>query len=199
MKPSDGIGSRIAQYRRIAGLSARELAEQAGRNLTRGVIANIESGRKTDITVDQMLAIAAVLGVPPMSIALPVDSPMRYVDLTDGSAPISAPVWVLGEWFRDEPVGQVILRTPASTVARTTTRMINDYRERMADVVWKRGTPDEVQQAARDLRLRADELAAAGVDVTIERSDGTTARIEELQPNDLHRSWRRQAPGSEDG
>jgi transcriptional regulator with XRE-family HTH domain len=84
LKPSDGIGARVAKYRRLAGLSARELAEQAGYGLTRGVIANIESGRKTDITVDQLLALATVLGVMPVVLALPLEKPYAFVRLADG-------------------------------------------------------------------------------------------------------------------
>lgn len=83
-KPSEGIGKRLARYRRIAGLSARELSERAGYGLTRGVIANIESGRKTDISVDQLIALSAALAIPPVALALPLDEPYRFVRLTDG-------------------------------------------------------------------------------------------------------------------
>ncbi len=68
----------------MAGYSARELSELAGCGLTRGVIANIESGRKTDITVDQLIALAAVLAIPPAALALPVDEPYRFVRMSDG-------------------------------------------------------------------------------------------------------------------
>lgn len=83
VRPSDGIGARVANYRRLSGLTARELAERAGLGLTRGIITNIENGRKTDITVDQLIAIATVLGVPPAVIALPVDRPYHNVQLND--------------------------------------------------------------------------------------------------------------------
>lgn len=84
VRPSNGIGKRVANYRRLSGLTARELAERAGLGLTRGIITNIENGRKTDITVDQLLAISTVLDVPPVMIALPVDRPYESVQL-DGS------------------------------------------------------------------------------------------------------------------
>lgn len=84
VRPSNGIGKRVANYRRLSGLTARELAERAGLGLTRGIITNIENGRKTDITVDQLLAISTVLGVPPVMIALPVDRPYEYVQLDGG-------------------------------------------------------------------------------------------------------------------
>ena len=84
-KPSEGIGERLAKYRRLAGLSARELAERAGLGVSRGVIANIESGRKHDVTVDQLIALSAVLGIPPAALALPLDEPFRYVRLTGQS------------------------------------------------------------------------------------------------------------------
>lgn len=83
-KPSEGIGKRLARFRKLAGLSARELAELAGCGLTRGVIANIETGRKVDITVDQLIALSAALAIPPVVLAIPVDEPYRFVRLTDG-------------------------------------------------------------------------------------------------------------------
>ena len=59
------IGRNIARYRKLAGLSASELADRVGEGLTRSVIANLENGRKDDITVKQLFALAAVLEVPP--------------------------------------------------------------------------------------------------------------------------------------
>lgn len=89
-RASEGLGKRLAKYRRLAGLSARELAERAGMGLSRGVIANIESGRKSDITVDQLIALSTVLGVPPVVLALPVDQPEKFVRLVEARNGIQA-------------------------------------------------------------------------------------------------------------
>lgn len=129
-KPSDGIGQRLSRYRRIAGLSARELSERCGYGLTRGVIANIESGRKTDISVDQLIALSAALGIPPAALALPLDEPYRFVRLTDGSEgrhamrAVRAMDWFNGvsTIFRDQRTG--VKPTHATGVAETLIRTL---------------------------------------------------------------------------
>lgn len=197
MDPSDGLGERIARYRRLAGISARELAEQAGRGLSRGIIANIESGRKTDITVDQLLAIAIVLGVPPFALALPIESPMRQVKLSNGTKTVSAPVWVASEWLRElGPGQQYVFPTAASGVSRTVLRMIADYLDMLREATAGRVPRSE---ALRELRQRADELRAAGIDITVERADGEmTADVSEISLQDLHRTWRQAKAGEDD-
>ncbi|MGO1266913.1 MAG: helix-turn-helix domain-containing protein [Microbacterium gubbeenense] len=103
VRPSEGIGQRLAEYRRLAGISARELAERAGAGLSRGVIANIESGRKADLTVDQLIAVSAVLGIPPSALALPIDQPKRFVRLfgqdDDSAERRTLRSWAALEWF----------------------------------------------------------------------------------------------------
>jgi transcriptional regulator with XRE-family HTH domain len=59
------IGERIRWYRTIRGLSARALADLTGGVLTRAVIANLESGRKIDVTVTELVALAEALNVRP--------------------------------------------------------------------------------------------------------------------------------------
>lgn len=59
-----GVGERIAYYRKQQKLSAEELATRAGNGLTRSVLANLENGRKSDLLVSQLMAIAAALNVP---------------------------------------------------------------------------------------------------------------------------------------
>lgn len=59
------IGNNIARYRKAEGLSAAELADKAGEGLTRSVLANLENGRKDDVTVKQLMALANALRVPP--------------------------------------------------------------------------------------------------------------------------------------
>ena len=79
------IGVRIARYRKAAGLTARELSDALGGSMSREVLANVESGRKPDISVDQLIAIAKALAVSPATLAIPVDD---YAE---------------AEWFCEEP------------------------------------------------------------------------------------------------
>lgn len=62
------MGRRMGYFRRLKDMSAAQLAEAAGQGLTRSVIANLENGRKADLTVQQLLAIAEALDVPATSI-----------------------------------------------------------------------------------------------------------------------------------
>jgi len=99
-KPSNGIGQRLARFRKLSGLSARELAEAAGNGLTRGVIANIESGRKIDVSVDQLIAISSALGIPPVVLALPIDRPFSFVRLSELDTSPAVRVINAIEWFQ---------------------------------------------------------------------------------------------------
>ena len=58
------IGQRIAHYRRMNGWTMEELAELTDDFIKRDVIANIENGRKKDVSVQQLLSLAVALGVP---------------------------------------------------------------------------------------------------------------------------------------
>ena len=69
----EGIGRRVAHYRRLEGLSAQELANYAG--LTRAVVANIETGRRSDLTVRELLALSEGLRVPPAALLFDVSRP----------------------------------------------------------------------------------------------------------------------------
>ena len=134
VRPSNGIGGRLARYRRLTGLSARELAEQAGMGLTRAVIANIESGRKTDISVDQLIAISSVLCVPPVVLAVPVDEPYRFVRATDSEDQFHAMrAFAMMDWFQGVqswfPQKRVdgLDTTDATTIALEIVRVAREY------------------------------------------------------------------------
>lgn len=49
-------------------MSAAQLADKAGAGLTRSLIANLENGRKADLSVQQLFAIADALGVAASSL-----------------------------------------------------------------------------------------------------------------------------------
>lgn len=69
------LGSQVRRYRKAAGLSGAELSERAGEGLTRSVIANLENDRKEDVTVRQLMALAAALHVPPAVLLVDVFNP----------------------------------------------------------------------------------------------------------------------------
>jgi transcriptional regulator with XRE-family HTH domain len=55
------LGRRLRQFRLRAGLTQHELAERSG--VSRTVIASIETGQRSGITLDNALRLADVLGV----------------------------------------------------------------------------------------------------------------------------------------
>lgn len=60
------LAGNVKARRKGEGLSAQQVADRSGGVLTRGVIANLESGRKYSVTVLELLALATALDVPPV-------------------------------------------------------------------------------------------------------------------------------------
>lgn len=77
------IGARIQSARKARGFrTSRELAEAiVGSTVTESIIENIESGRKVNLDVSQLLSIAMALEVPPTYLLAPIGSPDAAVDL----------------------------------------------------------------------------------------------------------------------
>ncbi|TFC20047.1 XRE family transcriptional regulator [Cryobacterium algoritolerans] len=81
---TDSIGRRIAKYRRVMGIAtAKDLAGRIGsETLSASVIQNIESGRKADLSVSQLLNISRGLGISPVLLLASIDRPFDPLDLT---------------------------------------------------------------------------------------------------------------------
>lgn len=56
------FGERLSRLRKSRGFSGEALASATGGALTRNMIANLETGRKT-LTVDDLILLAAILRV----------------------------------------------------------------------------------------------------------------------------------------
>lgn len=87
---SRAIGTKLALLRR--GLSAQDLADRTaalGHPVARGVIANLENGRRASVNVADVYALAAALGVPPRELLIPTE-PVGGVEVLPG-VEISAP------------------------------------------------------------------------------------------------------------
>ena len=80
---TSGIGQRIKELRRRRGYrSTTELADRIpGGAVTTAVLENIESGRKADLSVSQLLNIARALRVPPVYLLADVTTPAGGLDL----------------------------------------------------------------------------------------------------------------------
>jgi len=90
------VGLRVQEFRKLNGLTAQALADTAGAGLTRAVIANIESGRRQDLSVAHIVAIAWALRVTPLALLFDTREPSQTVKTSDGEKTILE----LMDWFR---------------------------------------------------------------------------------------------------
>jgi transcriptional regulator with XRE-family HTH domain len=98
---SQRIGVSVAAKRREARMTAEQLAARTrdlGYEVTRSTIANIESGRRDVVTVQQVTVIAMALDVSP--VVLMFDLAADSVDLLPGDvmSGIAASEWWSGNW-----------------------------------------------------------------------------------------------------
>jgi transcriptional regulator with XRE-family HTH domain len=103
---SAAFTSRIAQgvreSRRAAGLTMAEVAQGcADRGVpefTEHSLKNLESGRKTSVTVAEVVVLADILGVPPVTLLFPLGS-SATVEVLPGR---EASTWDAIAWFTGE-------------------------------------------------------------------------------------------------
>ncbi len=103
------IGQRVNHYRAMLGIrSTTALADRIGNpKITPVVIQNIEAGRKTEVTIGQVIDIAAGLGISPLLLLVDIQRPFE-IDATvvDGGLALTAmtPAEFL-TWARVDPAG----------------------------------------------------------------------------------------------
>lgn len=166
-RASSGLGERLATYRRAAGLSAAQLSAMTNGEISRSVIANIENGRRADITVDQMLALAWALEIPPVALVLPIDDPLGPVEIPGEPAPqlIMNTVW----WF----MGSASFRgrrekAPAAVIARAVLRVAEElaYAQSLLRTRETQNADQDVIADARKLLAETQrEARALGINV----------------------------------
>ncbi|WP_068492497.1 helix-turn-helix domain-containing protein [Pseudoclavibacter helvolus] len=83
-----GFGRRLASYRKLAGLTAEQLAERIP-DMTRGGLAKIESGVRAVLPVDLVLDLAWALNVPPMALLLPIGERGARIDLAGSEVEVA--------------------------------------------------------------------------------------------------------------
>lgn len=162
-------------------MTAQELSEKVGYGLSRGVIANIESGRKTDITVDQLIALSTVLGIPPVALAIPVDEPYRFVRSTDApSSRTASRAFRLMDWFQGEAgrTGDDGVENEASALAHATIEAVREYpkliqNQAKALKLFEAGKMDEGEARTWEGELETHKrfLRQLGVDLKIFKID----------------------------
>ncbi|MFI6105803.1 helix-turn-helix domain-containing protein [Streptomyces sp. NPDC051310] len=124
---TQNIAREVRRYRQKKGLSAQQLSDRTvelGMPIQRSVLANLESGRRTTVTVAEVLVLAAALGVPPGVLIFPVGFAQHCENLP-GSFP--EPIWAI-EWLS----GRAILgEEEVEEYAESPLGLIRTHEERM--------------------------------------------------------------------
>jgi len=94
------IASQVRYWREQRGLTAQQLADrvdQLGYRMPRSILANLENNRRENITVAELLILAAALDVPPVLLIAPVgrESTLEVLPRTPAT-PWRARGWIHG-------------------------------------------------------------------------------------------------------
>jgi transcriptional regulator with XRE-family HTH domain len=177
-----GVGTRIAYYRKLNGDSGDALAEKAGNGLTRSVLANIESGRKKDLSLTQLLAIAVALQVPPVALIFDIKKPNQPSGVNlrigaDGRTEFTSAEALA--WFGGVEYGFDPEWPPSRLEVREVLGALSAYSRGRSDVEMSLGSGDEARrQLALDASGTSDEppltdSAKRALEQFIRLADGT--------------------------
>lgn len=160
--------------------------------MSEAVLQNIESGRKQDVTVAQLLEISRALGISPLLLLAPLETPHAPLDLTGVGEDLRSmtaaefDVWVRGTApVRAGRAPALLLRWEIDQI-RALVRELEDWHS--VDQALRR---DELVDAATHQRRPAadmDLLAQQQREVRIDRLCRDLADYVDL--NWVHRPWR---------
>lgn len=184
------VGTNVRQLRKDRGLS---LAEVSARMTTSGVtlslngLSKVELGNR-ELNFDELVALAAALGVPPLVVLFPLGK-QREIALLSG-VPVDA--WAAAKWFTGEaalPGSDENLDESPTTYFREQDRLIAECRRFYQDVVVARGQVGS-SPGRPDLELihqRQSEWLADGLRTSEEqlRRHRANMRKAELDPGEL--------------
>lgn len=110
------VAREVRRHRQAQGLSAQQLADrcaQIGMPIQRSVLANLESGRRTTVTIAEVLVLAHALNVPPGVLMFPVGYD-QSVEVLPGSwtEPYFAVEWLAGRAFFSHDASGDFFDTP---------------------------------------------------------------------------------------
>jgi len=168
--PTTTVAERVKDLRQRRGWTAAELAlrcaDKGLDGFNRSVLANIESGRRKYVTVDELLALAYVLDVAPIHLLVPVEVDQTvnehfYRACPDAFLPVpEARAWVRGShapaavdprvYYSEVPLDE--WKPPQLTSEQVVERgeKLQKYRD-LADLV----SPPGRQVKARQVRAEA--------------------------------------------
>lgn len=99
------IGRRVTRYRKMNGWTMEDLAsrtiDEGLPAVGKSVIANIENGRKVDVSVAQLVSLARALEVPPVALMMDLDDMSRRQSIVVGNTRTFDDAlfgWITGHW-----------------------------------------------------------------------------------------------------
>jgi transcriptional regulator with XRE-family HTH domain len=175
--PIAGIGRRVAEYRKRNNWSAQRLADNTDGVVSRSTIANLESGRRRDLGLQQFLALCLALRVPPVALLVDLHDPLTASQVIfPGTAPAplepSAPQAALARWLDgDWPDTSTAAARHVHSLLSLLTAYLDTENDVELDAVRERlsnAAPSPVVSGARLARHAelATLLQAAGVRLT---------------------------------
>lgn len=187
------IGRNVARYRKAAGMSAAELADTCGHGLTRSVIANLENGRKDDVTVKQLMVLSAALEVPPVVLLADIfdpGSPSPYPLPGTGAQRVAELIqWVGAHDFRT----RYPIENPATKLASETLTAVRRYMTVRSGFItdanrYNRVRNDDSKAASeeRDYREQATQASAERVFEAIDDMKAAGVTVEDYVIESVH-------------
>ncbi|MDH6111384.1 transcriptional regulator with XRE-family HTH domain [Kitasatospora sp. MAP12-15] len=180
------IAAEVRKHRNRLGMTGPEVAEACGNlgvPLPSNMIANLESGRRGSLKLEELLVLAKVLEVPPVSLIFPLDDRPTVELLPE----MDVPSWEAASWFTGEerlttaaPAGspraaldafrehQVAVETALLSTEQAVTRRLQAPRARNPEIAAQliRQAEEFERIASRDydvLKATRDQLRAQGL------------------------------------
>jgi transcriptional regulator with XRE-family HTH domain len=162
------IGQRIATYRKLLGFrSSQDLANAIpNAKITESVIQNIESGRKKDVSVAQLLDISKALGISPIFLLVRIGDPMGKVDLDNVGEDVAAMTSAqVDRWISESlPAASERANSLSTQLSRIRDMLaeVNEYRKlRTVDVTkYKKYEYETEDLAGNKITVTRDEADA---------------------------------------
>lgn len=178
---SNGIGNRLANYRRLANMSALKLSAATSGRITRTVISNIENGRKADVSVDELILLSLALGIPPVALALPIDEPFKEVEISYGLISTNSELmnWFQGNpgydvYPKDDPEAKMgFPRSAATAISNEIIEGVNEYKKtagllERSIAIFPKSVLEEAEQKVDSL---SNKLHNLGIDLKAKQID----------------------------
>ncbi|MBP5862817.1 helix-turn-helix domain-containing protein [Streptomyces scabiei] len=162
------VAREVRRHRQAQGLSAQQLSErcaEVGMPIQRSVLANLESGRRTTVTVAEVLVLARALGVPPGVLIFPVGHVAEFEVLPGAwQEPSVALDWLSGTVSFSQGESEAVAESPLGLVRKHYDLVIEvqsrlwDYENSSARLARERHSINQQGWNVDELQTELEEL-----------------------------------------